>query len=341
MLRVTLTDVAKEAGVHHSTVSRALRNHPGIPATTRDRIRRIAEEIGYIPDPNLSALASYKNRKRKPGFLSNLAWITNFPMEDGWTENPHFLSYFNGAKKRAAELGFAIEIFWLAGSIQAGKSPANILRARGIRGLLICPQPSPDSNLEIDLNDFSAVSFGYTLANPRLHNVALDHFRSTQMLTRKLAQLGYRRPKLLLSKGSDARVNFSWSAGYQSATRELSLPFHEATYLDSNEPKQFIKSILKDAPDVILATRGWAIQAMRILTEAGQKVPDDIAIAAVNANALDAGLGGVIELGELVGSHGIDMISAMIQRGERGVPSHVKHMTTDGEFYLGKTLKNK
>jgi len=341
MDRPTLTDVARVAGVHHSTVSRALRNHPGIPESTRTRIQAIAKNIGYVPDPNLSALAFYKNQRRKSGFLSNLAWITNFPKEDGWTENPHFLAYFHGAKKKAAELGFALEIFWLAGSIQSGKSPMNILRARGIRGLLFCPQPSPDLNIEMDLQDFSAVSFGYTLANPRLHNVALDHFRSIQMLTRKLVQLGYRRPKLLLSKASDARVNFSWSAGYQSAARELSLPFHEATYLDSNEPKQFIKSILKDEPDVVLATRGWAIQAMRILIETGHKVPDDIGIAAVNANAIDAGLGGVIELGELVGSHGIDMISAMIQRGERGVPSHVKHMATDGEFYLGKTLKNK
>lgn len=341
MNRPTLTDVARVAGVHHSTVSRALRNHPGIPESTRTRIQTIAKNIGYIPDPNLSALASYKNQRRKPGFLSNLAWITNFPKEDGWTENPHFLAYFHGAKKRAAELGFALEIFWLAGSVQSGKSPMTILRARGIRGLLFCPQPSPDLNIEMDLQDFSAISFGYTLANPRLHNVALDHFRSIQMLTRKLVQLGYRRPKLLLSKVSDARVNFSWSAGYQTAARELPLPFHEATYLDTNEPKEFIKSILKDEPDVVLATRGWAIQAMRILTEAGYKVPDDIGIAAVNANAIDAGLGGVIELGELVGSHGIDMISAMIQRGERGVPSHVKHMSTDGEFYLGKTLKNK
>lgn len=48
--RVSIKDVARAAGVSHSTVSRALRNSPLVNAETAAHIRRIAEEMGYIPN---------------------------------------------------------------------------------------------------------------------------------------------------------------------------------------------------------------------------------------------------------------------------------------------------
>ena len=55
--RVTQLDVAREAGVHRSTVSLAFRNHPSIPAETRERVMRVAKKLGYTIDPMLAALA--------------------------------------------------------------------------------------------------------------------------------------------------------------------------------------------------------------------------------------------------------------------------------------------
>ena len=190
MKRVTLSDVAREVGVHHSTVSRALKNHLGIPEKTKTKILAAVQKLGYVPDPHLSALAAYKNSQRPVGFVANLAWVTNFPTEEGWRENPHFLAYYEGAKARAAELGYGLEIFWLRSLVASGKSPSHALSHRGIRGLLLCPQPSPGMKIELDWKLFTPVAIGYTLASPAIHNVALDHFRSTQNLVRDLYALG-------------------------------------------------------------------------------------------------------------------------------------------------------
>ena len=57
--RTTIKDVAKVAGVHFTTVSLALRRHPSIPEATRERIRRVAERIGYAPDPVFGALTRF------------------------------------------------------------------------------------------------------------------------------------------------------------------------------------------------------------------------------------------------------------------------------------------
>ena len=340
MKRVTLSDVAREVGVHHSTVSRALKNHLGIPEKTKTKILAAVRKLGYVPDPHLSALAAYKNSQRPVGFVANLAWITNFPTEDGWRENPHFAAYYEGAKARAAELGYGLEIFWLRSLVASGKSPSHTLSHRGIRGLLFCPQPSPGMKIELDWKLFSPVGFGYTLAQPGMHNVALDHFRSTQKLMQELYALGYRRPRLFLSHESDSRVNYAWSAAYHSAIRELALPHCDVIYMPNLDPSGLVLAVKKHKPDVLLATRGWAQQALLHLPKEGYKIPQSLGVAAVNAALSDTDLGGVLELGHIVGRHGVEMVTAMLQLGELNTPSHIKHNVTDGGFRIGKTLRD-
>lgn len=57
MPRIRMLDVARKAGVDKSTVSLALSGSPKLPEATRSRIQRIAEELGYTPDPGLARLA--------------------------------------------------------------------------------------------------------------------------------------------------------------------------------------------------------------------------------------------------------------------------------------------
>jgi DNA-binding LacI/PurR family transcriptional regulator len=52
-----MADVARRAGVSIATVSRALRDVPGVSEATRDRIRQVAEELSYVVSPEASALS--------------------------------------------------------------------------------------------------------------------------------------------------------------------------------------------------------------------------------------------------------------------------------------------
>ncbi|MCU1481760.1 MAG: LacI family transcriptional regulator [Subtercola sp.] len=63
-----LHDVAKLAGVSHQTVSRVLNNHPSIRESTRERVQRAIDELGYRPNRLARALKS--NRSRLLGVLS-------------------------------------------------------------------------------------------------------------------------------------------------------------------------------------------------------------------------------------------------------------------------------
>ena len=53
-----MADVARQAGVSTATVSRALRDMPGVSVATRDRVKRIADELSYVVSPEASGLSS-------------------------------------------------------------------------------------------------------------------------------------------------------------------------------------------------------------------------------------------------------------------------------------------
>lgn len=299
----------------------------------------VVRKLQYIPDPHLSALAFYKNSIRPAGFLANFAWVTNFPKEEGWRENPHFPFYYEGAKLRASELGYGLDTVWLPGIVAGGKSPSQVLRNRSIRGLLFPPQPGPNASLDLDWGDFSSVSFGFTLTQPSIHNVALDHFRSIQRLVKKIHQMGYRRPRLILSLHSDLRVSSAWSAGFAISLRQLELIPSDPIFLASQDFSEFLEATRKSKPDVILTTRGWASLARTQFPSHGLQIPKDIGIAAINLTPSDPGLSGILEDGRLIGRHAVDMLTAMLQRGESGIPHNVKHLITEGEIQTGTTLR--
>jgi DNA-binding LacI/PurR family transcriptional regulator len=130
--RTTQRDIAREAGVDVSTVCLSLNGHPRIPPATRERIVALAQEMGYRPDPALSSIAITRWQGRRDvkglviGFLGDAK--TESEIEARIQEQ--------GAREQAEALGYGLERF----SIRAYPSPeklARVLRARGIRGLVV------------------------------------------------------------------------------------------------------------------------------------------------------------------------------------------------------------
>ena len=60
--RVTSRDVAVAAGVHQSTVSRALRGDPGVAESTRSMIAELAQSLGYVPNRSARNLRERRSR---------------------------------------------------------------------------------------------------------------------------------------------------------------------------------------------------------------------------------------------------------------------------------------
>ncbi|ANZ60456.1 LacI family DNA-binding transcriptional regulator [Secundilactobacillus paracollinoides] len=84
---VTIRDIAKRAGVSVSTASRALNNHPKISEKTRDKIKALADEMGYMPNYNAKNLTNG---------VSNAVGVVFPPGELSPASNPFYVDILMG-----------------------------------------------------------------------------------------------------------------------------------------------------------------------------------------------------------------------------------------------------
>lgn len=130
--RVTQRDIAAAAGVDVSTVSLALHAHPRIPVSTRERIRLLANEMGYRPDPALSSIAGLRWQGKRDVKGCVIGFLADAPEE----AEIEVTMQQRGIRDQAAALGYGVEHFPLCDYA----SPTHlwrVIRTRGIRGLLV------------------------------------------------------------------------------------------------------------------------------------------------------------------------------------------------------------
>ncbi len=336
--RITVRDIAKIAGVHFTTVSRALTRHPSIPVSTCARIRKIADELKYVPDPLLSALTAYRTRMATPSFHGNIAWITNDFTRHGWNNCGTFDLYFKGATVRARELGYQLEEFWLREEGLTARRVVEILSARNIRGLILSPQPRSKMRIRLEWDRFTAVTFGFTLAWPNLHLVIANCFHSIQEVVRRLRSLGYRRLGLALSSTSDERVNHAWSGGFLSLQykwpRGEKIPLYMPRTVTGHGFMKWVKSY---RPDAVISQE---LGLLDVLHQNGYRVPGDIGFATQSLTSYEhtRQISGIDENASAAGAAAVNLLVGMMHRGEWGIPKLTQNILVTGTWHDGDTL---
>ncbi len=316
--RITTSDIARAAGVHQTTVSLALRGDPRLKPATTARIKAVAEKLGYAPDPMLSALASYRRDRRPSGQHGALAWITNWPTADGWRCRPMFVEFFTGARRRATELGYRLEEFWLKGAGLNPRRASEILYTRGVQGLVLAPQPDGVAALELDWARFSAVTIGPTLRQPELHQVSNHQFRTIARLCETLAARGYRRIGYSVERKIDQRLEGQWSAAFDYFQRDLPADRKTVRHEEAPTAAGLRRWLRANRPDVVF---GCADDLPRLLRaySVGRARPIDFALVGIAHHA--QGCQGMHEDADIIGATAVERVTAMIQLGERGIPA--------------------
>lgn len=135
-----MQEIAERAGVGRTTVSLSLRNHPKISEPTRLQIQKLAKEMGYRPNPLVAAHMAHIRALHPKSTSQCLAFLCNRSMAEIQTDaKTPVWKYFQGARDRAAELGFRLELFNLNAPEMTERRLSQILLARGIDGVIIGP----------------------------------------------------------------------------------------------------------------------------------------------------------------------------------------------------------
>ncbi|WPJ94285.1 LacI family DNA-binding transcriptional regulator [Coraliomargarita algicola] len=341
MKKVTIREVAERANVHYSTVSLALHDNPRIPKKTRLRIQNLAKKMGYSPDPMLNALSAYRRRNNSRPYEATLAWFNNHPVTPKSYNQCPFPEYLEGARLKALKLGYKIEEFKLQKNGYSPKRLHSILKARNIRGILIQPQPTGISQIDFNFDDFSAVTFGYSLLEPRLHMVCPDQYQQMRLMLEKLRKIGYTRIGFELTEGFESRCSHNWEAAYwvdyyrQPKKNRLSpLVLQPRCHLEFDS---FEKWLSKEKPQVIVSTSASEV-IQEYLYRMKLEIPNDIGLVRHSVSSTDSKSTGIYENGLLLGSNAVDLLVSMLNNQTYGVPEIPQRLLITGNWKPGKTI---
>ena len=313
-----MRDVAKEAGVSVMTVSLALKNSPRCALATRERISALAAEMGFVPDPALRALVAYRHQKTTPAFAGTIAYINNSAEPKLTLKQGYHQNLFSGASEMGKHLGYNVEEVWINEPGFNRSRISNILQARGIQGLILGPQVSAHAELNMDWGHFSVVQVGFSLESPRFHTVGADVYFSVFRIMHELCQLGYKKVGLVLRTHQDERVENRYSGAYLAIQHKLPKSFKRLPILrvDRIDGNTFERWFDKYQPDALICGQN---KCLEFLKTKGRSVPGDVGYVTPFYSGLD-GIAHAHGRQEVTGSKAVEVLSALIDRNEQGIP---------------------
>ena len=108
-----MADIAAKVGISSVAVGMALRDHHRVSVERRREVKRVARELGFVPDPFLSALAAHRRQRVSAKDHGVLAWINHWQDPKQLRQFREFDLYWEGANAAAARFGYRLdEIRW-------------------------------------------------------------------------------------------------------------------------------------------------------------------------------------------------------------------------------------
>lgn len=332
----TLTDIAKKAGVSVMTVSRALRDAPKVSDKRRTQIKRIASEMGYKPNPEMSRLMTIMRQTRTRSSTTVMALVNTFTKAVLEHHNEHLKKYYEGARDRASRLGFVPELFSIGEGDISDQRLSGILDARGIESVLILPFPYERTRLDMDFDKFYVASIGRSQSEQPFNRACPNQFQATRLSLQKCHEMGYRRPGLILRSPMDRRSGYRYSAAYLQYFHENperhALPIISLPYAS---PADAIRQWMKDnKPDVIL---GLGPRTLSMVAELGYSIPEDIGF--VNLSKIDDNreMSGIDNHYPEIGAAAVDLVVSQMHSFDRGLSPHPKTVLINGTWVDGAT----
>ena len=332
----TLRSLALKAGVHHTTLSRALRNDPRLPETTRQRLIALAKTAGYQTDAlRTRCMAALQRGKaaHAPEVIGLLTGKTRF--HEG--EEP-FKAFCRNISQRAEELGYRIEELW---ADEPGMTPARlnkVIRARGIEGIIIPPSfESPYGKLGLDLTRVACVLHSHAVFEPRLHGVEAHNFPNMLMVIEKLWQLNYRRIGLLLYLGIDKSTSHEWEGAYHYFhAKHPELGTVPVFYSDTFEDERMLGWVKSSRLEVVVGAYPYHAEFFR---GRGIRVPEELGCVSMGVHPWDLPMAGLDMRAPEIDRAAVDLVVAQLNRNEKGIPRVPRDVLIEGCWHDGPTVQ--
>jgi len=272
----TIKDIARLAGVSVTTVSRALNGYDDVNEETRQRIRKVADELGY--SPNIAARSLISKKTRTLGLL--LSALTRSSAKDNIV-----FEMLCGMNDRAAELEYDLVLFNTTPQKQRLKSYMSLCKERGVDGVIMMGMRLDDPYME-ELIDSSVpcVLIDIPVKHKHVGYVSTDNVSGAREAVRHLLSLGHRSIGMINGHGQ-ASVSRLRLDGYREALEQYNVAYREEYVADGSFTEEGGKEaayrLLAAHPDItalFCASDLMALGAMQAVRGLNKSVPDDVSI---------------------------------------------------------------
>ena len=335
---VTLQDIALRAGVSKMTVSLALRGHPHAAAGTRERLRRLAQDMGYRPNPLIAANMALLRGGRRTSFAGTIAFAGLGPSPArNISPNTQGARIYAGAQRRAEALGYRIEWFPLDGAGLDGRRLSRIFQARGILGVVLGANCMLDASCHLDWPEFALAAIGRTEVGHELHRTVGDYYRAVRDACTRCRARGYRRIGLAVTREHDLSHQNLHRSAFFGAQAEWPRRDHVPPLVAERwEPAPFLAWVRRYRPDVVIASYDDPLEWIRA---AGLRTPEDLGLLRPHVNDRALGISGFLFDDAELGSAAVDLVVEQLNHNERGVPETVKRVLLPGKWFEGQSLR--
>jgi LacI family transcriptional regulator, galactose operon repressor len=268
---ITIADVARRAGVSKTTVSRVLNGKGELDEATAARVRRVIEELGYVPSARAVGLA--RGRTRVIGMLvPSLTW-------------PWMGEVLQGAVDVVESDGYGLLLFTCNRGDESMRQFASQVSAKAFDGLLVIePEGTLDYIAGLHARGLPVVMIDDRGTQPLFPSVGTTNRSGGRAAGEHLLDLGRRRPLVItgVSRFGCTRERLD---GFAEAYGGAGVPLDPALVVEGDftfdcgqlAVKRTIEAGIEF--DAVFAHNDLsAAGAMQAVREAGRRVPEEVAV---------------------------------------------------------------
>jgi LacI family transcriptional regulator len=314
---LTLEDIAKQAGVSRSTVSRVVNDQPNVKENVRKRVQKVIQATGY--HPNAAARMLVSQRSWTIGLV--IPRTVNYFFRD-----PFFNYLTEGIAQACNQNNYTLAFFLIGNKEDEEKTFPRVSRRGLMDGIILQSGQLGDPLFDrLVASNIPLVIAGRPLNAQGVSYIDVDNVASAITAVNHMISLGYQRIGAISGPFNNI-VTQDRRDGYLKALAEANLPIEEGLISEGDYTEQggyhAMQRLLLQNPRAVFAFSDvMAVGGIRAVRDAGLRVPEDVAFIGFDDLPMDS-----IQSYQLTtirqpviqfGMKAVEMLIDLVQNGEK------------------------
>lgn len=310
--RVTIKEVAKEAGVSAATISYVLNDKESIRQETKDRVYAAIEKLNYIP--NLSARGLVNKESRLIGVVIPQTEDTDMLM----FTNPFYSEIIGNIEYIARTNGYRV----LISGVNTDESYLNLAKEHSLDGIIVIGMYPDEFYTQLKSSNIPAVLIDSYINDHYFDTIKINDRNGAYVATKHLIENGHKDIALVVGIMNESGVMQKRYLGYRDALEEYGIPFNEKLIFECKvdfesgiEQADKIVNSKEKITSVFACADIMALGMIKQLSYKGINVPNDISIIGFdNLNIANYSNPGLTTIEQNIYKKGREAMTLMIER---------------------------